>query len=109
VFKVKGKMSGSVLIIGGGIAGMAASLDLADMGYKTYIIEKTPSIGGTMSQLDKTFPTLDCAMCTMAPRMVDISRHPNIEIIPYAEVEEVDGDIGKLQREDKKDDEQGER
>ena len=92
----KKRMSGSVLVIGGGIAGMAASLDLADMGYKTYIIEKTPSIGGTMSQLDKTFPTLDCAMCTMAPRMVDISRHPNIEIIPYSVVEEVGGDIGNF-------------
>jgi len=88
------KIVGSVLIVGGGIAGMVSALDLADNGYKVYLIDKTPSIGGTMSQLDKTFPTLDCAMCTMAPRMVDISRHPNIELMPYTVLESVEGSVG---------------
>jgi heterodisulfide reductase subunit A len=75
-----------VVIIGAGIAGMRAALDLADMGVKVYLVEKNPSIGGHMSQLDKTFPTLDCSMCIQGPWMVDCSRHPNIEILSYSEV-----------------------
>jgi heterodisulfide reductase subunit A len=62
---------GAVLVVGGGVGGMQASLDLAEGGYKVYLVEKGPSIGGVMAQLDKTFPTNDCAMCTLAPRMVD--------------------------------------
>jgi heterodisulfide reductase subunit A len=87
-------MRGSVLVIGGGIAGMVASLDLADIGYKVYLVEKLPSIGGRMAQLDKTMPTLDCSMCIEAPRMVEVARHPNIELLTYAEVKRVKGKLG---------------
>ncbi len=83
-----------VVIIGAGIAGMRAALDLAEMGAKVYMVEKLPSIGGHMSQLDKTFPTLDCSMCIQGPWMVDCSRHPNIEILAYSEVLDVSGKQG---------------
>jgi len=78
-----------VLIIGGGIAGMQASLDLADQGFTVYLVERNPSIGGRMSQLDKTFPTLDCAACIMTPKMVDVGRHPNIKMLTYSEIKEI--------------------
>ncbi|MDI9614707.1 H(2):CoB-CoM heterodisulfide ferredoxin reductase subunit HdrA [Methanothermobacter sp.] len=84
------------LVIGGGVAGIQAALDLADMGFKTYMVEKRPSISGRMGQLDKTFPTLDCSMCILAPKMVDVGKHDNIELITYAEVKEVDGYIGNF-------------
>ncbi len=84
------------LVIGGGIAGINAALDLADMGFKVYLLEKTESIGGHMAQLDKTFPTLDCSICIEGPKMVDVSRHPNIEIISYADLESVDGFVGNF-------------
>ncbi|MCS7119962.1 MAG: CoB-CoM heterodisulfide reductase HdrA2 [Nitrososphaerota archaeon] len=84
------------LVIGGGIAGMNAALDLAEMGFKVYLVEKGESIGGHMAQLDKTFPTLDCSICIEGPRMVDVSRHPNIELITFAEVINVDGYIGNF-------------
>ncbi|MCC7553663.1 MAG: CoB--CoM heterodisulfide reductase iron-sulfur subunit A family protein [Methanobacteriaceae archaeon] len=84
------------MVIGGGVAGIQSALDLADMGFKTYMIEKHPTIGGRMGQLDKTFPTLDCSMCILAPKMVDVSKHENIELITYAEVKEVDGYIGNF-------------
>jgi heterodisulfide reductase subunit A len=83
-----------VVIIGAGISGMRAALDLAGMGVKVFLIEKKPSIGGHMSQLDKTFPTLDCSMCIQGPWMVDCSRHPNIEILAYSEVTEITGTQG---------------
>ena len=83
-----------VLIIGAGIAGMRAALDLANMGVKVYLVEKEPAIGGHMAQLDKTFPTLDCAACIQGPWMVDCSRHSNIEILAYSEVTEVTGNKG---------------
>ncbi|TFG07012.1 hydrogenase iron-sulfur subunit [Candidatus Thorarchaeota archaeon] len=83
-----------VVIIGAGIAGIRTSLDLADMGVKVFLIERQPSIGGHMAQLDKTFPTLDCSMCIMGPWMVDASRHPNIEILGYSEITEVTGTQG---------------
>jgi len=86
----------SVLVIGGGIAGIQSSLDLANMGFQVYLVEKTPSIGGRMSQLDKTFPTNDCAMCILAPKMIEASRHPNIKLLTYSEVEEVAGGSGKF-------------
>ncbi|NWF78291.1 MAG: CoB--CoM heterodisulfide reductase iron-sulfur subunit A family protein [Chloroflexi bacterium] len=86
----------SVLVIGGGIAGIQSSLDLANMGFQVYLVEKTPSIGGRMSQLDKTFPTNDCAMCILAPKMIEASRHPNIKLLTYSEVEEVAGGFGKF-------------
>ncbi len=86
-----------VLVIGGGIAGIQASLDLAEQGFKVYLVEKTPSIGGVMAQLDKTFPTMDCSACILTPKMVDVSRHPNIELLTYSEVKEVEGYIGNFQ------------
>jgi NADH:ubiquinone oxidoreductase subunit E len=82
---------GAALVIGGGIGGMQAALDLAESGIKVYVADNKPSIGGVMSQLDKTFPTNDCAMCTMAPRLVAIGRHKDIEIISMADVEKLEG------------------
>jgi heterodisulfide reductase subunit A len=85
-----------VMVIGGGIAGINAALDLADMGYKVYVVEKTETIGGYMALLDKTFPTLDCSICIEGPKMVDVGRHPNIEIISYADILGVDGHVGNF-------------
>lgn len=87
---------GAVLVVGGGVGGMQASLDLAEGGYKVYLVEKGPSIGGVMAQLDKTFPTNDCAMCTLAPRMVDCGGHLNIEKLTYSEIESVEGSAGSF-------------
>jgi len=87
----------SVLVIGGGIAGIQASLDLANDGFKVYLVEKSPSIGGRMAQLDKTFPTLDCSACILTPKMAEISRHSNIELLTYAEVENVTGFVGNYE------------
>ena len=84
------------LVIGGGIAGMNAALDLAEMGFKVYLLEKGESIGGHMAQLDKTFPTLDCSICIEGPKMVDVGRHANIEIISYADLLSVSGFIGNF-------------
>lgn len=88
------KKVGSALVVGGGIAGMQASLDLAEAGIKVYLLDSKPSIGGVMSQLDKTFPTNDCAMCTMAPRLVSIGRHKDIDVLPLSEVESIEGKPG---------------
>ena len=85
-----------VLVIGGGIAGIQASLDLANRGIKVYLVEKTPSIGGRMAQLDKTFPTLDCSICILAPKMIECFRHPNIKLLTYSEVTEVEGSAGNF-------------
>jgi len=90
------KKVGSVLIIGGGIGGMQSALDLAESGFKVYLLEETPSIGGTMAQLDKTFPTNDCSMCILSPKMVDVARHPNIELLTYSELVSIDGKIGNF-------------
>jgi heterodisulfide reductase subunit A len=79
----------AALVIGAGIAGIQAALDIADAGYKVYLVEREPSIGGHMAQLDKTFPTLDCSACILTPKMVDVARHPNIELLTYSEVEMV--------------------
>ena len=84
------------LVIGGGVAGIQASLDLADAGYKVYLVEKTGSIGGRMAQLDKTFPTMDCSICILAPKMSEAGRHPNIELLTLSEVKEVHGHIGNF-------------
>lgn len=91
-----GDKVGAVLVVGGGVGGMQASLDLADSGYKVYLVEKGPSIGGVMAQLDKTFPTDDCAMCTLAPRMVDCGGHLNIEKLTYSEIESIEGSAGNF-------------
>ena len=87
-------IQGDVLIIGAGISGMQAALDIADKGYKVIIIDKTSTIGGAMVKLDKTFPTNDCSICTAAPKMVELSRHPNIELITYADVNSLEGKPG---------------
>ncbi|MDI6718071.1 MAG: CoB--CoM heterodisulfide reductase iron-sulfur subunit A family protein [Methanomicrobiales archaeon] len=86
----------AALVVGAGVAGMQAALDLANAGIKTYLIEKNPTIGGRMSQLDKTFPTLDCSQCILTPKMVEVGRNENIELMTYSEVEEVDGFIGNF-------------
>jgi heterodisulfide reductase subunit A len=86
----------STLIVGGGIAGIQAALDIANAGYKVYLVEREPSVGGHMIQLDKTFPTLDCSACILTPKMSDVGSHPNIELLAYSEVEEVSGYIGNF-------------
>jgi len=83
-----------VLVIGGGIAGIQASLDLADRGTKVHLVERTPSIGGVMAQLDKTFPTMDCSICILAPKMIECYRHPNITIHTQSEVVGLEGSVG---------------
>jgi len=72
---------GKVLVVGGGIAGIQSALDLANSGFKVYIVESSPSIGGLMARLDKTFPTNDCAMCILSPKLVECGRHFNIEVL----------------------------
>jgi len=94
--KNRGKKTGAVLVIGGGIGGIQASLDLAESGFKVYLLEKSPAIGGTMAMLDKTFPTNDCSMCILAPKLVECGRHPNIEVITCAELLAVEGEAGKF-------------
>lgn len=87
---------GAVLVVGGGIAGMQASLDLADQGFKVYLVEHQSAIGGKMAQLDKTFPTNDCAMCTISPKLVETGRHPNIQLFTDSEVLDVQGKAGNF-------------
>jgi NADH:ubiquinone oxidoreductase subunit E len=91
------KKVGSALIVGGGIGGMQAALDLAECGIKVYLADKKPAIGGVMSQLDKTFPTNDCAMCTQAPRLVEIGRHKDIKVISLSDIESLRGQPGNFQ------------
>jgi len=86
--------SKEVMVIGGGIAGIQASLDLASRGYKVHLVERSPSIGGRMAQLDKTFPTMDCSMCILAPKMIDCSHHHNVHLLSYSEVKAVKGSTG---------------
>lgn len=93
---IKVPVTPTALVIGGGIAGMNAALELAEMGFKVYLLEKKESIGGHMAQLDKTFPTLDCSICIEGPKMVDVARHPNIEIISFADLVKVEGYIGNF-------------
>jgi heterodisulfide reductase subunit A2 len=82
------------LVVGGGIAGIQAALEIADAGYPVYLVEREPTIGGHMAQFDKTFPTLDCSACILTPKMVDVGNHPNITLLTYSEVEKVDGFVG---------------
>ena len=89
-------VTNKALVLGGGIAGINAALDLADMGFKVYLVEKKESIGGHMAQLDKTFPTLDCSICIEGPKMVDVSRHPNIEIFSFSDIVSVEGYVGNF-------------
>ncbi|MHA2386915.1 MAG: 4Fe-4S dicluster domain-containing protein, partial [Candidatus Thorarchaeota archaeon] len=84
----------TAMVIGGGVAGMQAALDIADQNYRVVLVEKSPSIGGVMAMLDKTFPTLDCSACILTPRLSEVARHPNIELLTYSEVTGVTGKAG---------------
>jgi heterodisulfide reductase subunit A len=90
-------MNQAVLIIGAGIAGIQASIDLAQMGFQVYLVERSPSIGGRMAQLDKTFPTNDCAICILAPKMIECAGHENVHLLTYSEVVKVAGRVGDFQ------------
>ncbi len=89
-----GQNFGDVMVVGGGISGIQAALDLGAAGFKVYFVEKSPTVGGKMAHLDKTFPTNDCSMCIESPKFVECKRHPNIEMLTYAEVERVEGKAG---------------
>ena len=91
-----GNSVGAALVVGGGIAGMQASLDLANTGYKVFMVEKNSAIGGHMARLDKTFPSNDCAMCTISPRLVDSGQHLDVEILTNSEVVSIEGDAGNF-------------
>ena len=93
---IKVPVTKTALVIGGGIAGIQSSLDIANTGHKVILIERDPSIGGHMSQLSETFPTLDCSQCILTPRMVEVAQHPNITLYTYAELESVSGFIGNF-------------
>ena len=92
----RAELTKRLLVIGGGIAGIQAALDVANAGYQVTLVERTPTIGGKMAMLDKTFPTLDCSACILTPLMVDVAQHPNIELRAYAEVERVQGFVGNF-------------
>jgi heterodisulfide reductase subunit A len=94
---MKVKINPATLVIGGGIAGIQAALNLAEAGKKVYLVEREPSIGGHMAEFDKTFPTLDCAACILTPKMVQVGKNPNIELLSYSEVKEVSGYIGNFE------------
>ena len=87
---------GKVLVIGGGIGGMEASLNLVEAGFRVYLADEKPNIGGSMAQLDKTFPTNDCSMCIMAPKLVEVGRNPNIELLMNTEVVGLEGEPGNF-------------
>jgi heterodisulfide reductase subunit A len=86
----------ATLVVGGGIAGIQAALEIADSGFPVYLVEREPSIGGHMAQFDKTYPTLDCSACILTPKMSDVGMHPNITLLTYSEVEKVDGYVGNF-------------
>ncbi len=90
----QGRSVGSVMVVGGGVAGVQAALDLANSGFYVYLVEKSPAIGGVMAQLDKTFPTNDCSMCILSPKLVECGRHLNIKLITMAELEDLEGEAG---------------
>src|SRR5660398_305657 len=85
---------GDVMVVGAGISGIQAALDLATAGYRVYLVEKATTVGGKMAQLDKTFPTNDCSMSIESPKFIECDRHPNIEIMTYTEVDSVEGEAG---------------
>jgi len=86
--------SKDALVVGGGVAGMQAALDMANQGFKVTLLEQSPSIGGRMAMIDKTFPTLDCSACILTPRLSEVSRHPNIDLLTYSEIKSVKGKVG---------------
>jgi heterodisulfide reductase subunit A-like polyferredoxin len=87
---------GAVLVVGGGVGGIQAALDLAESGYYVYLVEKSPSIGGVMAQLDKTFPTNDCSMCILSPKLVEVASHQNVSLLTYTEIESINGEAGNF-------------
>ena len=87
---------GAVMVVGGGISGMQAALDLANSGFKVYMVEETTSIGGRMAQLDKTFPTNDCSMCMISPKLIEVDKHLNIELITNAQLQSIEGKEGNF-------------
>jgi heterodisulfide reductase subunit A len=93
---MKAKINPATLVVGGGVAGIQAALEIAEAGYHVYLVEREPSIGGHMAQLDKTFPTLDCSACILTPKMFDAGNHRNITLLSYSEVESVDGYVGNF-------------
>jgi heterodisulfide reductase subunit A2 len=93
---IKVPVTKTALVIGGGIAGIQASLDIANSGHQVVLVEKDPSIGGHMSQLSETFPTLDCSQCILTPRMVEVAQNPNIKLLTYSELEKLEGSIGNF-------------
>jgi len=94
---IKVPVTRRALVVGGGVAGIQAALDIADAGYEVVMVEREPSIGGKMAGLSETFPTLDCSQCILTPRMVDVGQHPRIKLYTYSEVEAVDGFIGNFE------------
>ena len=90
------KKIGAILTVGGGIGGVQASLDLAESGFKVYLVEEKPCIGGVMAQLDKTFPTNDCSACIFSPKLQTLAQNPNIEILAYSRIEAIEGDVGSF-------------
>ncbi len=96
LYPIKVPVTDTALVIGGGIAGIQASLDIANSGHKVILVERGPSIGGHMAQLSETFPTLDCSQCILTPRMVEVAQHPNITMYTYSEIENLDGFIGNF-------------
>ncbi len=93
---LKGSPVGSVMVVGGGVAGIQAALDLANSGFYVYLVEKSSAIGGMMSQLDKTFPTNDCSMCILSPKLVECGSHPNIELLTLSELTDLEGEAGRF-------------
>jgi len=96
LYPISASLTKRALIIGGGIAGIQAALDIADGGYEVILVEKEPSIGGHMIQLSETFPTLDCSQCIMTPKMVAINKHKNIKLFANSEVESIEGFVGNF-------------
>jgi len=94
--EMKDRPIGAVLVVGGGIGGIQAALDLTESGYYVYLVEQSPSVGGVMAQLDKTFPTNDCSMCILAPKLVECGRDLNIEIMTCSEVLNIQGKPGNF-------------
>src|SRR4030067_51883 len=92
-----GSFTKRAMVIGGGIAGISASIDLGNGGYEVLLVEKLPSIGGRMLQLSETFPTLDCAQCTLTPKTVETGQHPRIKLVTYSEGDEGKGRVGDFQ------------
>ncbi len=93
----KGKWSSNAMVVGGGVAGMQAALDIANQGFKVFLLEQWSSIGGRMAMIDKTFPTLDCSVCILTPRLSEVARHPNIEMLTYSDIKKVEGQAGDFE------------